>query len=330
MPSLGTGEKAEKGARTRARDASGPHRNTVVGIALPPAVPSPGAPSLPHPSPASLTPGPAKQVPFTRERSIGMRNILQLLHNIKFGVILEVRDPRAPISSAHPYLGRIASRAKIHFIVYTRADLLSDAERDRVMRYTRGSVREYQEQRRSEHATSVFFVDTSQARHMPKKEREQNFEPLLEALAEACDATETHKVLAPPERARPERASGGPMQPHGNRRWCVRLLRRRRANAAGTGVCAGDSISDRVGTPARTQNDLMTNAVLVVVVVVVVTRGGGPQGTHRTREPHQEGQGRAQQTRRRGTARKERQPEQREQGTRMEGMVERAHGRQQQ
>ena len=47
--------------------------------------------------------------------------------------------------------------------------------------------------------------------------------------------------------------------------------------------------------------------------------GGGATQTHRTREPHQEGQGRAQQTRRRGTARQERQPEQREQGTRMEG-----------
>ena len=53
--------------------------------------------------------------------------------------------------------------------------------------------------------------------------------------------------------------------------------------------------------------------------------GGGATQTHRTREPHQEGQGRAQQTRRRGTARKERQPEQWEQGTRMEGMGERAH-----
>ena len=54
--------------------------------------------------------------------------------------------------------------------------------------------------------------------------------------------------------------------------------------------------------------------------------GGGATQTHRTREPHQEGQGRAQQTRRRGTARHERQREQREQGTRMEGMGERAHG----
>ena len=43
-----------------------------------------------------------------------------------------------------------------------------------------------------------------------------------------------------------------------------------------------------------------------------------------------EGQGRAHQTRRRGTARQERQPEQREQGTRMEHMVERAHWRQRQ
>ena len=58
--------------------------------------------------------------------------------------------------------------------------------------------------------------------------------------------------------------------------------------------------------------------------------GGGATQTHRTREPHQEGQGRAQQTRRRGTARQERQPEQREQGTRMERMGERAHGRQRQ
>ena len=58
--------------------------------------------------------------------------------------------------------------------------------------------------------------------------------------------------------------------------------------------------------------------------------GGGATQTHRTREPHQEGQGRAQQTRRRGTARQERQPEQREQGTRMEGMGERAHGTQRQ
>ena len=58
--------------------------------------------------------------------------------------------------------------------------------------------------------------------------------------------------------------------------------------------------------------------------------GGGATQTHRTREPHQEGQGRAQQTRRRGTARQERQLEQREQGTRMEGMGERAHGRQRQ
>ena len=53
-------------------------------------------------------------------------------------------------------------------------------------------------------------------------------------------------------------------------------------------------------------------------------RGGATQ-THRTREPHQEGRGRAQQTRRRGAARQERQPGQ---GTRMEGMGERAHGRQ--
>ena len=58
--------------------------------------------------------------------------------------------------------------------------------------------------------------------------------------------------------------------------------------------------------------------------------GGGATKTHRTREPHQEGQGRAQQTRRRGTARQERQLEQREQGTLMEGMGERAHGRQRQ
>ena len=58
--------------------------------------------------------------------------------------------------------------------------------------------------------------------------------------------------------------------------------------------------------------------------------GVGATQTHRTREPHHEGQGRAQQTRRRGTARQERQPEQREQGTRMEGMGERAHGRQRQ
>ena len=58
--------------------------------------------------------------------------------------------------------------------------------------------------------------------------------------------------------------------------------------------------------------------------------GGGATQTHRTREPHQEGQGRAQQTRRRGTARQERQPEQREQGTRLERMGERAHGRQRQ
>ena len=57
---------------------------------------------------------------------------------------------------------------------------------------------------------------------------------------------------------------------------------------------------------------------------------GGATQTHRTREPHQEGQGRAQQTRRRGTARQDRQPEQQEQGTRMERMGERAHGRQRQ
>ena len=58
--------------------------------------------------------------------------------------------------------------------------------------------------------------------------------------------------------------------------------------------------------------------------------GGGATQTHRTREPHQEGQVRAQQTRRRGTARQERQLEQRKQGTRMEQMAERAHGRQRQ
>ena len=58
--------------------------------------------------------------------------------------------------------------------------------------------------------------------------------------------------------------------------------------------------------------------------------GGRATQTHRTREPHQEGQGRAQQTRRRGTARRERQLEQREQRTRMERMAERAHGRQRQ
>ena len=55
--------------------------------------------------------------------------------------------------------------------------------------------------------------------------------------------------------------------------------------------------------------------------------GGGATQTHRTREPHQEGQGRAEQARRRGTARHERQ---RGQGTRMEGMGERGHGRQRQ
>ena len=59
-------------------------------------------------------------------------------------------------------------------------------------------------------------------------------------------------------------------------------------------------------------------------------RQGEEQHRHRTREPHQEGQGRAQQTRRRSTARQERQPEQREQGTRNERMAERAHGRQRQ
>ena len=57
---------------------------------------------------------------------------------------------------------------------------------------------------------------------------------------------------------------------------------------------------------------------------------GEEQHRHGTWEPHQEGQGRAQQTRRRGTARQERQPERREQGIRMEGMGERAHGRQRQ
>ena len=50
--------------------------------------------------------------------------------------------------------------------------------------------------------------------------------------------------------------------------------------------------------------------------------GGGATQTHRTREPHQEGQGTAHQTRRRGTARQERQPEEREQGTRMDWMGE--------
>ena len=60
----------------------------------------------------------------------------------------------------------------------------------------------------------------------------------------------------------------------------------------------------------------------------LVCVGGG--GAHRTREPHQGGQGRAQQTRRRGTARRERQLEQREQRTRMERMAERAHGRKRQ
>ena len=58
--------------------------------------------------------------------------------------------------------------------------------------------------------------------------------------------------------------------------------------------------------------------------------GGEASQTHRTQEPHQEGQGRAQQTRWGGTARQERQPEQREQGTRMERMGQRAHGRQRQ
>ena len=61
------------------------------------------------------------------------------------------------------------------------------------------------------------------------------------------------------------------------------------------------------------------------------TRQGEEQHRHtEPREPRQEGQGRAHQTRRRGTARQERQPEQREQGTRMERMGERAHGRQRQ
>ena len=55
--------------------------------------------------------------------------------------------------------------------------------------------------------------------------------------------------------------------------------------------------------------------------------GGGATQTHRTWEPHQEERGRARQTRRRGAARQERQPGQ---GTRMEGMGERAHGRQRQ
>ena len=58
--------------------------------------------------------------------------------------------------------------------------------------------------------------------------------------------------------------------------------------------------------------------------------GGGATQTHRTQEPHQEGQGRAHQTRRRGTSRQERQPEQREQGTRMERRGECVHGRQRQ
>ena len=39
-------------------------------------------------------------------------------------------------------------------------------------------------------------------------------------------------------------------------------------------------------------------------------KGGGETQTHRTREPHQEGQGRAQQARRRDAARQERQPRQ--------------------
>ena len=49
-------------------------------------------------------------------------------------------------------------------------------------------------------------------------------------------------------------------------------------------------------------------------------RRGGAAQTHKTREPHQEGQEQAQQTRRMGTARQGRQLEQPEQGTRMEGM----------
>ena len=53
------------------------------------------------------------------------------------------------------------------------------------------------------------------------------------------------------------------------------------------------------------------------------TRGGATQ-THRTREPHKKGRGRAQVTRERGVARQERQPRH---GTRMEGMGECAHGR---
>ena len=91
------------------------------------------------------------------------------------------------------------------------------------------------------------------------------------------------------------------------------FLSRARACGGGGGGrrVAQEGVRDR-GTQARQQT------------------GGGATQTHRTREPHQEGQGRAQQTRRRGTARQERQPKQREQGTRMEGMGERAHGRQRQ
>ena len=113
--------------------------------------------------------------------------------------------------------------------------------------------------------------------------------PKTELAIREGDQTECHTGGCSPRTGRclPRGWQQGRGQPtaHGT----VNVIRRREPRVQGGRRVGHEWVHER-GTQERQQT------------------GGGATQTHRTREPHQEGQGRAQQTRKRGAARQERQP----------------------
>lgn len=65
-------------------------------------------------------------------------------------VLLEIRDVRVPASSHHPSFTRLAKH-RTHLIAYTHADLIDEATRDGVLKWTTNCW---------PHAQQIFFVDT--------------------------------------------------------------------------------------------------------------------------------------------------------------------------
>ena len=65
-------------------------------------------------------------------------------------VLLEIRDVRVPASSHHPSFTRLAKH-RTHLIAYTHADLIDEATRDGVLKWTNTCW---------PHAQQIFFVDT--------------------------------------------------------------------------------------------------------------------------------------------------------------------------